>query len=341
MALNIFVVGAIYQDVILHVDEFPEEDSKTRAKRQGGNTLDVLSQLRPLHPHPMHLAMVASLAGTDPTSTSPSTATDVTRDLAARNISLSHSVFHGCSVRQPTAWIISTPATRTILNENSLPDLTAAAFGASALPAIRMALERGERVWVHFEGRSVAEIRGMVAALGDLRSAGNAGDAGRLTVSVEFEKLGRPDLESLLPVADVAFFSKAWVAGNAAHQRDGSEMDASDHACGEYLRSVGKAQCRAGAHLFATWGEHGAFHVQAGQDAVTHLPSPPVHAVDTIGAGDTFVAGVLFGMGCAQQSPVVAGNFATQLASAKCGQNGFGGILPSASKAYDRAMRTA
>lgn len=48
---EIFVFGAIYKDVILHVNEYPKEDSKVRADsveyRRGGNganTIDVLAQ---------------------------------------------------------------------------------------------------------------------------------------------------------------------------------------------------------------------------------------------------------------------------------------------------------
>jgi hypothetical protein len=49
---NVLLVGQLYQDFILHVDEFPSEDAKKRASkleiRSGGNcgnTLKVLSQL--------------------------------------------------------------------------------------------------------------------------------------------------------------------------------------------------------------------------------------------------------------------------------------------------------
>jgi hypothetical protein len=49
---NVLLVGQLYQDFILHVDEFPAEDAKKRASkleiRSGGNcgnTLNVLSQL--------------------------------------------------------------------------------------------------------------------------------------------------------------------------------------------------------------------------------------------------------------------------------------------------------
>lgn len=49
---KVLVVGQLYQDFILHVDEFPAEDAKKRASeleiRSGGNcgnTLRVLSQL--------------------------------------------------------------------------------------------------------------------------------------------------------------------------------------------------------------------------------------------------------------------------------------------------------
>jgi ketohexokinase len=54
--INILLIGQLYVDTILHVHDFPEEDSKTRAnyaeQRTGGNTCNtakVLSQYKQLN----------------------------------------------------------------------------------------------------------------------------------------------------------------------------------------------------------------------------------------------------------------------------------------------------
>ncbi|KAH9271531.1 hypothetical protein BASA83_006386 [Batrachochytrium salamandrivorans] len=314
---HIIVVGAVYADVILHLESFPDEDSKTRVKavehRRGGNgsnSLSVLSQLQSLTPSgaDLQLQMAASFAGVRPsyqrpgnTSVScPDSDTSPAADLLQRGVSLTHSHFYGDAYRQPTAWILATSASRTILNENMLPDYTASDFRSSVIPAIRSMLAGGSssdgesrklqfpsqlsRVWVHFEGRCVDEIQGMITSLISLRKELGFGME-HLCISVEFEKPGRPGLARLLSLADVCFLSKPW----------------------------------------------GAYFSEAGSDgSVIHISAPDIIPIDTIGAGDTFVAGIIFGIGCMRLTARQATTFATCLASSKCAQIGFDGLLDSA-----------
>ncbi|KAL2913707.1 hypothetical protein HK105_206723 [Polyrhizophydium stewartii] len=369
--LAVVVVGAVYQDVILHVDRFPDEDTKKRAQRveyrrggNGGNTLAVLAQLHSLAPaYAMQLSMAAAFPGSPPAAASsppdaasppppsdPATlATSPVADLLSRSVHLGASVFRGPGTPQPAAFIIATPTSRTIINQNDLHDLQAAEFSARALPRIEACLRSHprSRAWVHFEGRSVDQISGMAAALHGLRRAladPHIPDAllGRLTISIEFEKPDRDGLAELLPLADVCFFSKLWAArhGPAAASEDQARTPAlylAHLAAGTSAAHLAHAVAPH-AHLFATWGEAGAYYARAASaqptstDAapVAHAPAPPIAAVDTIGAGDTFIAGTIFGMAALHLDGPDAARFAVRLASAKCAQHGFDGIEPAA-----------
>lgn len=79
------------------------------------------------------------------------------------------------------------------------------------------------------------------------------------------------------------------------------------------------------ADLILTWGKEGAYGLDR-RGAIHHSPAhPPVEVKDTLGAGDTFNAGLidayLRGLGLAE-----ALSCACRLAEKKCGQIGFEGI---------------
>ncbi|KAJ1339934.1 hypothetical protein BSLG_005469 [Batrachochytrium salamandrivorans] len=338
---HIIVVGAVYADVILHLESFPDEDSKTRVKavehRRGGNgsnSLSVLSQLQSLTPSgaDLQLQMAASFAGVRPSYQRPGNTsvscsdsdTSPAADLLQRGVSLTHSHFYGDAYRQPTAWILATSASRTILNENMLPDYTASDFRSSVIPAIRSMLAGG---------RCVDEIQGMITSLISLRKELGFGME-HLCISVEFEKPGRPGLARLLSLADVCFLSKPWVMSEYNPNKDNDTKNkVAEHILDPcaYLIEISRDVCKPGARLFATWGEKGAYFSEAGSDgSVIHISAPDIIPIDTIGAGDTFVAGIIFGIGCMRLTARQATTFATCLASSKCAQIGFDGLLDSA-----------
>ncbi|KAI8846744.1 Ribokinase-like protein [Chytridium lagenaria] len=140
----------------------------------------------------------------------------------------------------------------------------------------------------------------------------------KLTISIEFEKTNRPGLEELMPLADVLFFSKVYAEGKGF---PGAPTGFFDNV---------RRGCKPGAILFLTWGEHGAFGLvnDPTRPARTfHCPAPPiVAAVDTIGAGDTFAAGIIYAMGTLGCDAMEAANWACRLATAKCKQVGFEGV---------------
>ncbi|KAI0914087.1 Ribokinase-like protein [Ustulina deusta] len=118
---------------------------------------------------------------------------------------------------------------------------------------------RSEDAWFHFEPRA--------------------------RVSFEVEKPGREGLENLVAEADVVFFSRNWAEGKLS---TGAE---------QYLHAQ-SAKARRGSHLFCTWGSQGAACLSP-DGAIVSCPATQsdqmIRVIDTVGAGDTFIAGILFG----------------------------------------------
>ncbi|EIE84350.1 hypothetical protein RO3G_09060 [Rhizopus delemar RA 99-880] len=107
---------------------------------------------------------------------------------------------------------------------------------------------------------------------------------------------------------DVVFFSKLY-----AEKRGYEEPT-------RFLRDF-QAKCQPEAVLFCTWGANGATSLH--HQNIHSSPAPYVQrVVDTIGAGDTFIAGVIFYL-CHGYNVRAATEFACRIASKKVSQYGF------------------
>ncbi|GKT49253.1 ketohexokinase [Colletotrichum spaethianum] len=196
------------------VPHFPEEDSKLRATslriRRGGNcpnTIEVLQQLLAGNPSmscpstSLRIHLVSPL----PERQSQATAQIIASLDASRTkgempaIDFDHCLFREGHQLPASSYILRSEATgsRTIVNHNDLPEMTAQEF----LRVAEVFRGRG-RTWWHFEGRipetTVECIRLLRQVLDDV------------TVSVEVEKPGRPGLRELAAEAEVVFYSKSW-----------------------------------------------------------------------------------------------------------------------------------
>ncbi|AGA35098.1 Ketohexokinase [Thioalkalivibrio nitratireducens DSM 14787] len=199
----------------------------------------------------------------------------------------------------PTSHILRSRATgsRTIVHYRDLPEFEAADFRR---------LELSGYDWFHFEGRNPVELPAM------LRAARAA--ATDQPLSLELEK-PRDGLAAALPLADVLMFSRGWVTG------------------GEPERFIAEAaRERPDAVQTLTWGRRGAW--LAHRSEVTRCPaSPGVVVRDSVGAGDSFNAGLIHAL-VSGQPPERALADAVQLAERKLAQAGldglFGGVEPGA-----------
>ncbi|KAF9345000.1 hypothetical protein BGX26_003653, partial [Mortierella sp. AD094] len=207
--IGIYLVGATYLDIIMHVNTFPNEDTKNRAQRveqrRGGNA-----------------ANSAEVLGQDPRakvwymSSMPSQVASkvLLKALEENNVRTDACVFHPKQLAPPQAYIIaaSDSGTRTIVSHSTLPDMTLEEFIKKFDAAcMRTASDIAEITcpfrWIHFEGRG-ADVYKMIDYVESVYI--RQGWRHKLTISVEFEKGDRPGIKTLLQQADVCFFSKLY-----------------------------------------------------------------------------------------------------------------------------------
>ncbi len=194
----------------------------------------------------------------------------------------------------PTSYITHnlSNGSRTIVHFRDLPEYPFNEF---------QKIDLSQFDWLHFEGRNVVATRQMLVWAKQ--------QAPNLPCSVEIEKQ-RDDIEVLFELADVVFFSKAFA-------------QAQGHTNAPSLLNAQQAQC-GNAKLTCTWGESGAWALDGKQ--VLHSPAfPPSQLIDTLGAGDTFNAGIIDAL-VRGQGLGTALHFACRLAGQKCGQQGLDGL---------------
>lgn len=279
---QILLVGTATLDIVFALDRYPAEDEEVRAR-----------DLRLCRGgNAANSAVVLAQAGHNceflgVLADAPETAV-IERDFDR------HGVRHaGCprvSGRPPTSSIQLTGTSRTIVHFRDLPELSAAEFAPAGL---------GEFDWYHFEGRNVPELHNMLE-LARKRRPG-------VPISLELEK-PRDGIEGLLGLPSVLICSR----GFARH----SGFDAPQGFLA-WLRERAPQ-----ADLAVAWGEDGAYGLDHNGAAVHSPAFAPPQLVDTLGAGDTFNAGLIGAL--ADSVPLgPALERACRLAGRKCGIVGF------------------
>ncbi|APZ41781.1 PfkB family carbohydrate kinase [Acidihalobacter ferrooxydans] len=256
---QILLTGIATLDIVNTVECYPPEDAEIRAldsyPRSGGNAANTATVLAMLG-HRSHLCAV--LADDAP-------AAQVRTLLEAQGVDLRHCVRRAGAT--PTSYVTLSAAngSRTIVHHRDLPELDTAAFE-------RVPLETFD--WLHFEGRNVE------ATARQIRQARR-----RLIdqpISVEIEK-PRSGIRRLFPYADVLLFSRAYAT--ALGYRDAAT-----------LLTALRPQVPQ-AILICAWGAAGAWGLAAGDRRLRDCVHAPAHVagpvLDTLGAGDTFNAGII------------------------------------------------
>jgi len=339
---HVVCVGAVYIDTILtyvptlcnkpknekltrfrvfRVPHFPIEDEKLRAKaltrRRGGNTansLEVLSQLQRHDPegaHPNHASL--HLLAVLPEEQSAASQF-ISTSLTGVNIS-DVSLFRKQHQEAASSYIIQSEEkrSRTIVSINQLPEMQAEEFIRQVRKFTTGEGQTWKKAWFHFEGR-VTEIT--LHCVRFLRET-----YPHFNISVECEKPERTGMAEVAQYADVVFYSKLWAVKNG-YQDARSFLEAR------------RDETRDGALLCCTWGSGGATAVEKGDEEVwadveawQADGEDGTKVVDTIGAGDTFIAGMLFAVNEHEEWGLQRKlEFANELAGRKVGQEGFGGL---------------
>ncbi|XP_076581895.1 ketohexokinase-like isoform X4 [Chaetodon auriga] len=293
---KILCVGLVCLDIINVVDKYPEEDTDTRCLSQrwqrGGNASNSCTVLSLLG---APSAFMGSL------SAGP-VADFIMADFSQRAVDVSAVVWQ-VSGQTPCACCVVCPSSgsRTVvLSDTNLPDVTKEDFSKVDLHQFK---------WIHWEGRNAEEQVKMIQQVAMYNST--LPPQQRITVSVEIEKTREP-LYQLFPHGDVVFVSKD-VA------RHFGFLTAEAALKGLYSR------VKKGAVLICAWAEKGADAL--GPDGlIVHSDAfPPETLVDTLGAGDTFNAAVIYTLsnGGSLENALT---FGCRVAGRKCGFHGYDSI---------------
>ncbi len=279
---RILLVGTATLDLVFDLDHHPGEDEEMRAR--------ALRTCR--GGNAANSAVVLSALGHQVeflgVLAEAAESAVIERDFDAHGVA-----YHHCPRmpgRPPTSSIYLSGVNRSIVHYRDLPEMPAGQLDVLDLSGVD---------WIHFEARNLPALLAMIQHVRNRFP--------KVPVSVELEK-PREGFESLLGRADLMMCSR----GIAAYygQEDPRAFLADMSA------RVG------GGILVAAWGERGAFGVEGAGVQCESPASAPGRVVDTLGAGDTFNAGVLHGMTSGWPLEKVL-SFACKLAGRKCGSHGF------------------
>ena len=233
---------------------------------------------------------------------------------------------------------------RTIVSHtNGIAEPSAEELGCLLLPAATAAASppvaaAAAPEWIHVEGRNCESV------VRFLRRMLDSGWGGATTVSVDLEKSSRPGIDELARLADVLFVSSAFcrdlVGGHDLHMDAGGDKQA--YAAKVLAALEGWIKPGASGHLLLGAAGSVCFFWRGNGDGggglevvdctAAALAIPPAELVETVGAGDTFIAGVVWAS-LAGMSPPAANRLATGLARKKCMQSGFGDLWGDSSDA--------
>jgi ketohexokinase len=310
---------SLTQYLTTSVPHFPTEDTKLRAqflkKHRGGNTANSLEVLSQLISHDQNKKGITGLHLLAVLPAWTSAATEFVKDSLPDVIEDGY-IYHSGYQEAASSYIIQSQETRsrTIVSINPLPDMQVQEFKKRVgvmVPDVRIA-EDTVPYWIHFEGR-VPEV--LLECVKWLRK-----ERPEVKISVECEKPERTGMTDVAQFADVVFYSRLWAEKNGF---DSAKT---------FLDSQ-KPGTRDGAVLCCTWGSGGAMAVGKKEEeediwadvkAWQAAESEQMQVVDTIGAGDTFVAGMLFALTNHEEWELQRKlEFANQLAGKKVLQEGF------------------
>lgn len=282
---HIIAVGIATLDIVCLLDDYPMEDAKLRAReRLISRGGNATNTLCVLSQLGHHCTWAGTLA-------SDGAADEVLSDLSAHGVD-THACRQYASGTTPTSyvWRSLDSGSRTIVHHRELPEYASSDFARIPL---------AEFDWLHFEGRNIAQTAQMMQRALE--------EAPRLPRSLEVEK-HRPGIESLFVEANILIFSRDY----ADHEGFGSA---------EALIEAIRARAPRAA-IVCTWGDRGAWGCRAGDGPFHVAAFPQERVIDTLGAGDTFNAGLIDSLvrGHSLEDAVREG---CRLAGWKCGQEGF------------------
>jgi ketohexokinase len=209
------------------------------------------------------------------------------QQLQARHISTGLCQYHADGkTPRSNIWLNRQNGSRSIVHYRDLAELDLASFEK---------IDGSAYQWIHFEGRNVETL---VKVLPELARC-------EVPISLEMEK-NRPQLEQLLPHVTSVIVSSAYL------QQTG--ISASD--CVQHIRRINPR-----LNIVCTLGQSGSIASDASGNIITTEAQQVSSVVDSIGAGDCFIAGLISQLAQDQNLPAAL-SYANQLAANKIKQQG-------------------
>ncbi|XP_072752931.1 ketohexokinase [Anoplolepis gracilipes] len=272
---KILCVGRTCLDIVQTCQQFPAEDSTQRSIdyrwQRGGNASNTCTVLSLLG---QSCELLACLSADEHNNNF------MQNDLHKYKIDYSHCpILKGVDCPIATIILSLNTGTRTIIYHNqNLPELTIKNFEQ---------LNLAEYSWIHFEGRNIDQMLLMIQHIENYNNSLNSTHELSkkhmpITISMELENpKSSSRLLDLLSYADVTFIAKDF-----AKNQGFNNMKEVIHTIGQDVRLRGAIIC--------AWGEEGAIARTPCGGRVQSPAFPPHKVIDTLGAGDTFNAGVLY-----------------------------------------------
>lgn len=288
---KILAVGNAVLDTIFTVEQHPKEDQEIRAltkEHQVGGNVN--NTLYVLN-QLGHETAICTTAATDAESK------QLISGMQARGIDCGYiQKFIQGSTPNSIVTLNAHNGSRTIVHYRDLPEVNFDYFA-------KIEIENYD--WLHFEGRNIENLEGMLNICKTFLD--------KQPISMEVEK-PRVGIESLFPQANLLIFSHHYAT-------------AKNFSDGESLLTA-MAELAPNTNLVCTWGAKGVWFKGINAQ-IAHIPALPVNPiVDTLGAGDTFNAGLIHKLSTGD-SLQAACEFANQLAAQKIQKRGLDDILNS------------
>lgn len=159
------------------------------------------------------------------------------------------------------------------------------------------------------------------------------------TISVEVEKPHREGLHELASEADVVFFSRVWAEAQG-YNSSKTFLEAMGKSLKEQRSSSPPFQLTStidvvhSPTLFCTWGAQGSRAWHRGIIEHAKPLTTDIKVIDPVGAGDSFIAGVLFVMALQHgNNAAKALRLGISVAETKVQREGFQGFSPAQEQA--------